>query len=502
MRRLLAAFLLVWLFGAAPARAEWLKAESPNFIVYSEESEARVRERITMLENFDRLLRRITSVEEPPVVNKLHVYIVDGLSDLRIIRTVGRDVAGMYTATPFGIAAFVDRSAAGQDSRGRSRDANEVLFHEYAHHFMMQHTANAYPAWYVEGFAEYVMTAQFREGFVDIGSYSQARAYWILEGRWLPIERLLFGDTQGLSAEETAVFYAQSWLLTHYFYSNAERIGALQRYLVASREGDRGALERATGMTPEQLHRALRTYIGGGRIHYRRLDPDRTQAPPPVTLTRMPASANDLMVYQAALRVGVSDEQRTSHLQRIRALAARHRDDPFARRVLAHAEALFGDAAAADRLLDALMAADPTDAELMYIKGLRHLNAALLGDDWEGQSRLARTWLSRAHRADANHFQTLYRYAQALRGRDNYVSENTQNVLLLAHELAPQVNEITMEAAVMLISRERYAEAEILLRPLAAHPHDAGLAQSAKELLEQARTRAQEHAAPATANPS
>ena len=36
-----------------------------------------------------------------------------------------------------------------------------VLFHEYAHHFMLQYAPAAYPAWYVEGFAEVVSTASF-----------------------------------------------------------------------------------------------------------------------------------------------------------------------------------------------------------------------------------------------------------------------------------------------------------------------------------------------------
>ena len=46
---------------------------------------------------------------------------------------------------------------------------------------------------------------------------------------------------------------------------------------------------------------------------------------------------------------------------------------------------------------------------------------------------------TRAHRVDPNHFQTLYRFAQSLRGEADISSENTSNVLLLAHQLAPQV---------------------------------------------------------------
>ena len=500
MRALAGVMLLLLTLAATPARADWLRAESPNFVVYSEESEARLRERITQLENFDRLLRIVTTVNDPPAPNKLHVYIVDGAAALRTIRPVGDGVAGFYTATPYGVAALVDRSIGRGDGDLRDRAAVDVLFHEYVHHFMMQYRANAYPAWYVEGFAEYFMTAQFQGRSIDIGRYSPGRAYAIVEGNWLPIERLLFGDNEGLSREQMSQFYAQSWLLVHYFFSTPERQAAVRRYLVEARQGDgAAALERATGLTPARLNDELRRYVRGDQIRFRRLTLDERQAPPAISIARLPASADDLMLYEAALRVGIEDAQRPAYLERIRAAASRYPEDPFARRVLAHAEALFGDGAAADRLLAPLMAAAPNDAELMYIKGMRHLTAAESGD-WERESLAARSWFTRAHRADDNHYQTLYRFAQSLSRNRDYVSENTENIMLLAHQLAPQVSEITINTASLLIARREFADAEALLRPLAADPHDTGLAQAAQRLLEQVRPGARGQAEPQPAS--
>ena len=498
MRRLLGFILLCLTLGASPARADWLRAESPNFIVYSEESESRLRERVALLENFDRLLRIITTVNDPPAPTKLHVYVVSGPDDLRAIQPAPAGIVGYYIATPYGIAALVDRLAGGAGTREfRERAAEETLLHEYAHHFMRQYRANAYPAWYVEGFAEYFATATFRNRSIDIGNFSQGRAYSIVEGQWLPIDRVLFGTVEGLSREQMSQFYAQSWLLTHYFYSTPERQAALRRYLVAARAGDRAALEQATGLTTEQLNEELRRYIRGGQIRYRRLTLEEAQAPPPINVTRLPPAADDMMLFEAALRLGLSDDEAPSYLERIRAAAARHPGDAFAQRVLAHAEALHGDGAVADRILDPLIAAAPGDVELMYFKGMRHLRAASDSDDDGRHGSAARTWFTRAHRADENHFQTLYRYAEAMRGQPGYVSENTENVLLLAHQLAPQVAEITMNAAIMLINRRKYAEAEALLRPLSVDPHNAGLAEAAKQLIERARMQASPRPQPA-----
>ncbi|HWT12165.1 MAG TPA: hypothetical protein VN231_05390 [Allosphingosinicella sp.] len=487
MRRIWFILALFWVCGAAPALAEWRRAESPNFIVFSEGSEARLRERILLLEDFDRLLRILTSVSGPPTPNKLHVYLVNGTADLRLVRPVSRNVGGFYSASPYGIATVVDARA---DARGTRDDDNEVLFHEYAHHFMMQYAATAYPPWYIEGFAEYYMTARFSDTAIEFGNFSEGRAYAIVLGEWLPMERILFGDTRGLNAEQMALFYAQSWLTVHYFFRTPERQQALRRYLSSPRgDNPAAAFQAATGLTPEQLRSELRRYIRGGEIRYHRMTRASAETPPPVTVTRLPASADDLMLYDAALKIGVDDERQPAVLQAIRTAAARHGDDPYARRVLAHAEILFGDAAAGARLLDALMAAAPADAELMYLKGMHHLRAAEKGEEWETEAREARRWFTRAHRADPNHFQTLYRFSQSLRMEREYVSENTRNVLLLAHELAPQVGEITINAAMLLMRRREFGDAEALLRPLAANPHDAGLAQVAQQLLDQARAR-------------
>jgi hypothetical protein len=473
----LAGLICCALLSAAPARAEWRRAESPNFILYSTQPEAQLRQRILLLEDYDRLLRRMISVTEPPVPNKLHIYIVDGNDDLQLIRQVPSTTAGMYEATSEGIAAFVDDST--------NMSGNEILFHEYAHHFMLQYRPNAYPTWYVEGFAEYFMTARFSPTRIDIGDYSSSRSGSIRFGTWLPMERVLNGDLRGFNDEQRAQFYAQAWLTVHYFYSTAERQAMLARYLVALRgDNPQNAIQTATGMDAAAFGREISHYVGSGHVDYGRMPRPANEAVPPVTVTVLPRGASDLMLYDAALLVGISDEKGHAYLPRIRALAARHEGDPFAQRVLAHAELQFGDAATADRLLDGLLASSPNDAELLYLKGMRHLLAAERDEAWQAEAAEARRWFGRAHQADANHYQTLFRYAQSLRRDPGFISENNIDVMLLAHQLAPQVAEITLNAASMLIAHRDNGIAINLLRPLASDPHNAELAQAARQMIE------------------
>lgn len=480
--RLLFAWLILLLAAAAPAQAEWRRAESPNFVLYGDLSAPEMRERILLLEDFDRLLRMLAAGEEAPSP-KLHVYIVGGIDDLRIIRPVADGIAGYYLATSDGIAAFVDRRA--------ERQGDETLLHEYTHHFMRQHMRSAFPSWFVEGFAEYFATVRFTSRRIEIGNYSRGRASQILEGEWLPMERVLGGGPGGLNPPAMSAYYAQSWLLVHYFYSNPERQRALNRLLQAQRHhaSATDALRAATGMTPAQLTEELRRYIRPGTIAYRYAPRGSIDSPPPVSLTQMPRSTGDIIMFEAALRVGILEENRQPYLQRIRAIAARYPDDPLAARVLAHAELLYGDGEVADRLLDRLIAARPNDAELLYLKGMRLLVAARSGAQPTDAGAQARDWFVRARAADPSHYQAMIRYVESLDTEPGPLSDEARRMLIEASRLAPQVASVALNAANMLIERGEYEEAIALLEPLAANPHDAAIASLAQHLLDRAAAR-------------
>jgi hypothetical protein len=208
-----------------------------------------------------------------------------------------------------------------------------------------------------------------------------------------------------------------------------------------------------------------------------------------MTVTVLPPAADDLLLLDSAMEIGISPADVPAFLARLRSLA-NGRSDAYSRRVLARAEALYGDSAAADRLLDPLLAAAPADPSLLFWAGMRHLRAARRGAADEAQERRsAQVWFGKAHKADPDHFQTLVRYADSLQGDRRFDSDNTANVLLLAHQLAPQVSEITMRAAFMMLRRGDFDEAAALLTPLASSAHDPGLAAQAQSMLRQAKTK-------------
>lgn len=475
--RALAASLAAMAF-ASSASAEWRRAESANFVLYSQAGEGKLREQAALLEDYHLFLRALTGVTEPDSPNKLNVYMVRGEATLRSIHDIPSGIAGVYVASSAGIVAVVDDAAPVQ--------GQEVLLHEVAHHFMKQYRPLPYPAWYVEGFAEYASTVSFRKDVIEYGRPSVGRAYTLVQGKWMPMDELLFGGVPA-DRERMAAFYAQSWLLSHYLLRSPEMRPRFAAYLTAAARGvePRQAFAAAFPTPVAELERQLRAYSKRA-MTYTRFKRASEAAPPAVAITRLPPSADDLLLLRARMEVTHRDD--SALLARVRSAAAKH-DDAFARRILAQAEALHGDPARADALLGPLLADRPDDFELLYFKGMRHLRAARDAADGDAEYRLARTAFARAHKANPNHWQTLLRYAEALRADERFVSDNTINILLLASELAPQTQEGTMNAASLLIARSRWEEAERLLLPLTGDPHNQGLAEAARRLVEAARAR-------------
>jgi len=475
--RPLAASLLAMAF-ASGASAEWRRAESANFVLYSQAGDGKLREQAALLEDYHLFLRALTGVTEPNAPNKLNLYMVKGEAQLRSIHDLPSGIGGVYVASSAGIAAVVDETAPG--------GGQEVLLHEVAHHFMKQYRPLPYPAWYVEGFAEYASTVSFKKDAIEYGRPSAGRAYTLVQGKWLPLDRILFGEVPR-DRESMSAFYAQSWLLSHYLLRSTEMRPRFASYLAGTARGEEPRKAFATAFpTPvADLERELRAYSKRA-MTYTRFKRASETAPTAVAITRLPPSADDLLLLRATMEVGPQDK--AGLLAGVRSAAAKH-DDAFARRVLAQAEALHGDPAKADALLGPLLAVHPDDSELLYFKGMRHLRVAREAADGEADYRLARASFARAHKANPNHWQTLLRYAEALRADESFVSDNTINILLLASELAPQTQEGTMNAAQLLIARKRWEEAERLLLPLTGDPHNPSLANAARRLLEAARAR-------------
>jgi len=462
------------------AHARWLRAESNHFVVYSSGDERSLRTYTETLESFDGLLRVIHGLGNRPDERKLPIYLVRSAADVRnMIDT--RNAAGVYLATGEDIFAVAH-------SRGRYDD---TILHEYVHHFMLANFPYAYPAWLVEGYAEYFMTFTVDDKAITWGQHNPNRASWLVHGRWIPVSTLISSHRGDLrTRDEIAQFYAQGWALTHYFMATPERRAQLAAYLRAVGAGEPSltAMQKATGMTADQLHQALKRYVAG-RLTYASVSP--AQFPPgPVTITTLSASADDLLLLSQRLKIGTRPENRAAIAEELRRAAAKHPGDPFAMVTLGHAELHFGDAAAGERVLTELLARHPDHVEGLQLMASARLTAARGAASLAEAKSLrgqARAFLGRAYKADPSAYYTLLLLGLSREPETDYPTDNDITTWVQAYNLAPQMPVIRVGLARALMQKGQFDQAIRILQPLANSPHGGASRTMAQQLTALAR---------------
>lgn len=470
---------------AQPARADWLRAESERFIVYSDGGERALRDYVQKLEIFDRVMQFRTGTPiatEPP--RKMPIYLVGNRRGLtRVHPQSGATTMGTYFPTEEDIFAVAVR---GDGSGGVSGD--DILMHEYAHHFMLGNFPGSYPAWFVEGFAEYYMTADIdvRAGKVVLGKYNQNRAYWIMSESWIPLDVLLTkrpGEVR--SDSQQATYYPIAWLLTHWFVSDPARLEQLQDYLrrVARGEDSVPAMEAATGMNLRDLQAALRRYTRG-RLVSRIISGQFPTAQ--IVVTRLSPAADDLLLINQRLKIGVPDEEREALGQEVARLASRHGDDPLALLAAGHAGLHFGDRPAGERALQRLLEIDPDHVEALQFLAEERLKQSREADDDEQAQALkvqARGYLARAYAAGQNDYRTLMLLSELRRTQPDYPNENDLLTMGLALDRAPQLAAVRFPYADALVQTGDKDEAVAVLKPLANNPHGGSASTYASRLI-------------------
>jgi hypothetical protein len=472
--------LLGWLFLATtPAQAApWRLAETAHFRVYSDGSAKTLVDQAAVLEDYRALLETLTNKPETDALTpKLDIFLLERLADARPFGQAPANAAGFYSANEGRIAAYVERSG----ELGKA-----VLLHEYAHHFMLGSGVVAYPAWYVEGFAEYFMTAEFAPDRISFGKFNENRAKWLVYGTWLPLEKILARRFKPTDRDDTAMFYAQSWLLTHFMFRADGMQPKLNAYLKAVTAGTDPVTAFKTHIDPDltSFQYKLRSYFSSRKLTYSRFNRPAS-TPATVKLTDLPASADPMLLQLAAIEFGVLKGKEAETLAKVRADAARFPDDPLAGRTLALAELRYGDRAAAATRIDTLLQAAPADPALLRWRAVATLPPTPPAS--ADAVRNARRLLVKAAGADPDDWRTLMLYIQLADPRSRKLSTNDLDVLLRAREIAPQVGSLSMMTAVALAQADRLPEAARVLEPFAYAPHGGGLADFAADAMALAR---------------
>jgi hypothetical protein len=465
----------------------WRRAETEHFIFYSDGSEKSLREDAVKLERFDRLMRQLTSINAETYPVKLTVYFVRSAEKVRALYPGPvKQIAGFYSPSPAGVLAVVPRTieSYGQGGDKFAQTEDVILFHEYAHHLMLQYFPVAYPAWYVEGFAEFIGNTRVeRDGIVKYGIANISRAPSLFQGLQLPIEKLLTARVTDLKRDDVGNLYARGWLLTHYLNFEPSRQGQLQAYLVAVGNG-KPSLDAAKESFGDLklLNRAIDRYATG-RLSYRELA-NPIAEPKPFAVTQLSEGTSDSLLLRVKLTRQTAPKEREPIAQELRKLAALHPRNADIATALAEAELDLENEAVAGQTADAALKIDPQSSRALLWKGLslaRPLIRAKIQDlaKWKE----ARSWIVKANRASPEDPLPLFEYYLSFIGAGLPPSETAVLGLGKAVALVPQDNSLRFTYASALANQKKYDLAVAVLQPVASNPHGGGASDAAQGMI-------------------
>lgn len=499
-------------------RHVWLRAESQNFIVYSDTSHGAVSTLLDQLENFDYVLRNFSQLDSETTRPKVTLYY---LSDARDLATIDKDApehaVGLYASCASGVTGFAvhgDFKAGDEPVQSQPEDTAMVaVFQAYARHFFYSHFPQRTPQWYIEGYASYFSTMRFDGSDAIIGLPPAAfdiylrdldfgRAHPQLEWRDVLLDNQVYqpggiADT-GLNndyahiaarpqrevrgnadlagqARTSYEYEARAWLLTHWLLSSHDNLPHLQAYLARRDAGDTPltALKTAFRLSEGGLATTLRDHLHdltAGRSSLKAL-PVAT-----VTFVDLPAAAENLLLKTAALSTCPTPVYGRQLLGDIRVEAAKFPDNGFAQATLAKAEVMYGDPNKAVPWLQAHLKDVPQDADSQALLGQAELAIARSdpGSTQAQESAAAVQAFAEAARLDAQSAADAYGFARARIFDTGKVDDDAAGAAVLAAQLAPEVDAYAFNAALAYAYAGKRDQAIAMLKPIASDPR-AGL---------------------------
>ena len=465
-----------------PPQTEWLRIDSPNFVVIGEVGARELSDIAAQFEGFHETLRRllgegVTSTAVPTIVI---VFPSDRAFTPFMPTFQGKtlEVGGRFLG-----AEDVNYIAIVSDGRpGRLR----ALFHEYAHLLMSNMSRNV-PTWLGEGLAEYYSTFELTRGGLEavlggpIESHVSLLGETLKKARLLPLEELLKVDKHSPLYNENdrlSVFYAQVWALTHLIVlGEPNRLQQLGAYFDRVSKGvpSTRAWQEAFGSL--DMGRELERYIRRASFkQYHVKFADRMAALEATARPLSPAEAH-AHLFDFLLRDGRLDEASEQ-------LALAATLDVDNTRVIVGAALLDiagRDYGKCDKRLRDLAA--PRDWLVAYMAGIAAVELSHKRGEIEQGLETARRFFAAA-RADRPDFPNAVARMAALELRTVVgPSAETAAAMARASSLAPGRPQYAYLHAQILVRRTEFAAARSVLGPLMDGPYTFQIRDDAKTLM-------------------
>ncbi|MFN3389766.1 MAG: hypothetical protein ACK40O_12640 [Allosphingosinicella sp.] len=486
-------WLCLALFALAPAAAaaaDWRAAETEHFIIYTDQSDKDLEKMATRLEKMDGLLRMATGISDEVEPVKVRIYVVDDTAAVgKAVGQTGSGILGFYTSNIFGPFAV---TPAKTPSYAGGFDADMVLYHEYAHHFMLQYFPASYPQWYVEGFAELIGSSKFLpDGRIGYGMPAKHRGDH-LAFAWAPLQEVLMKPAHKVHNFD---LYGQGWAITHYLTFSDERAPQMRQYLTALTQGKSPEEAAKAFGNISKLNQDAAKYLRAGSFAYKPVD---VKIEEPVIRRVRPLSAGEAALIPEI--IAFRDESlgwyrkegdkkralefRERNLADIRSKAAIHANDPFALHLLGEAEYAAGNYAAAEAAADRLLALKPDHVRGRVRKALAMLQNAPAAER-AGRADEARKLVLAANRDNPDDVLPLVGYYQTFNLAGEQAPEQAVNGLAAAVQTLPGDERIRQMMVDEMAAQKKWRYAIAYLAPLANSPHETPMRDAARKQMEE-----------------
>ena len=466
-------------------QAKWTEASSRHFVIYSEDKPEELRVFAEQLERYDQAMRLIKGMADPEIgpANRLNVYAVRNVSAVqRLANDKGRNLVGFYIGRASGSSAVVPRKGTGGGQY--DLDAQSVLFHEYAHHFLFSNYSVAWPAWLSEGYAEFHAAAEIKaDGSVQLGLPALHRAYSLMSIPPVPMARMMTLTTDA-SRTEVASLYARGWLLIHHLTFEPKRRGQLTAYLQGLENGS-GSVDAATAAFGDlrALDSDLDRYVRRRRLPAVQVAASELKVPD-IALRELTPGENAVLPLRIRSKLGVDPKEARELVPLVRTAAEPFANDAMVQVTLAEAEFDAQNPAAAEAAADRALAADPKLVDAYVYKGRARMALAQLSKDGAPDTwKQVRHWFVSANRIDPEDPEPLILFYLSFDAVGDRPTANAIAGLQRAMQLAPQDRRLRMIGAYEYLYAGKAPEARKLLTLVASDPHAGEVAKNAVTLL-------------------
>jgi tetratricopeptide (TPR) repeat protein len=303
-------------------RRTWHRYVSPNFELYSSNSDRESRAVLYDLELFHATFLDFLKLKvRRPLPVTLFYFSDDDDFRAYFPASIAKDhnFAGFYVERP-------DRAVILMSPRDESKQAQRLIQHEYVHH-LFRILEERPPPWFNEGMAELFSTLQQEGDKMIFGRPAEGRVVQILQDGLMPMEQLFAVGYQSpvfRAGAHTGKFYAQSWLFVHYCYFGAvdlprDKLALFLNVARSPRLADDPELVRKIcrellGIDYPELQRRLERYTRSGRYQARSLPVPVIAEAKTYTRTEVSGEEAQLRLAEIAARVKQSPQAKLALL--------------------------------------------------------------------------------------------------------------------------------------------------------------------------------------------